>query len=664
MEKISVIIPTFNRLEILKKTLNAYNSQTIPFENFELIVVDDGSTDGTFTFLKSAEKTFNYRLKTYRQKNNGPNSAREKGIKEADFPIVLITGDDMIPAKNFLEEHLKHHQKYPEKNCAVLGFIDWHPDIQLDSFKKYITGEGGEQFSFQDIEDKEEVTYHFFYTSNISLKKDFLADLPYIFDKDFTYPAYDDLELGVRLWEKGLRIFYNKKAVVYHYHDITIDSFARRSYYSGKMGWIYHNKQPAEKLIKKLIISCFNNYKVHREKGFQDSLLAAAKEINKINPEVFEKIKITERNESVKERLAEYQKVIFQNLIVNQFANGMYDQINEECPIKKNINLAVIPEKLSQNTAVSCIRTIFPSVYLNVLDGIKIYYPKDINDSNLDEIDAVLVQRSAFFMGNIFEFLKIMKSKGKTIILDIDDILWELKNDNVYKNFYEFRDLITKTIDFFTVSTESLKNEVENFYQKQAFVIPNYVDINYLYYSFFSGKKRKRLSIGIIGTPSHKEDFDFLTPVIENLIKKYSNKVVFKFWGYIPEKLKNLKGIYFIPFEIDYLKYAERLRKEKFDLCLVPLLENRFNNVKSNIKWLEFSMNKIPAVFSDVKAYDNIKNFETGIKVINHEKEWIDAISLMIEDENLRNEIKNKAYKEVLTNWTIQKNFWKIMETI
>ena len=140
MEKISVIIPTYNRLKTLKMTLDAYNRQTVDADNFQLIIVDDGSTDKTFDFLKENLQNFKYRIKVFTQKNSGPNAAREKGIKEADFPVVLITGDDMVPAENFLEEHLKYHSKYPDSNCAVLGFIDWHPDIQLDSFKKYITG--------------------------------------------------------------------------------------------------------------------------------------------------------------------------------------------------------------------------------------------------------------------------------------------------------------------------------------------------------------------------------------------------------------------------------------------------------------------------------------------------------------------------------------------
>ena len=240
-------------------------------------------------------------------------------------------------------------------------------------------------------------------------------------------------------------------------------------------------------------------------------------------------------------------------------------------------------------------------------------------------------------------------------------MLWEI-DDEIYKNFRENRDIIREYTDILSVSTKNLKRETESFFGLRTEVIPNFVDINYFYYLLFSGKKRRKISIGIIGTPSHREDFNFIAPIIKRISEKYSGKISIKFWGYLPEVLKNTKGVYEIPFEKNYIKYSERLRKEKFDFCIVPLLENRFNNVKSNIKWLEFSMNKIPAVFSDVPAYESVENFETGIKVKNNEREWIDAISLMIEDNLTRERIRENSYKEVLTKYTLQNNFGKILQ--
>ena len=662
MNKISVVIPTYNRLKILIKTLEAYNSQTIPFKNFQIIIVDDGSTDGTYEYLKN--KKYNFELKIYRQKNNGPNSAREKGIKEADYPIILITGDDMIPEKNFLKEHLKTHSLYPQNNIAVLGFIDWHPEVKLDSFKKYITGEGAEQFGYEYLNSNKikEVDYRFFYTSNISLKKEFINSLDYIFDKDFTYPAYDDIELGIRLQEKGMKIIYNKNATVYHLHNITIKSFGNRSYNSGKMGWLLFNKQPAEEDIKFTVMTCFKNFKTHTDENIQKQLENAAEEINKINPEIFRKIIIPNEKEQIFEKLKFYQKVIFHNFILNRFAIGVFDKINEEITLKEKFNLAIIPETISKNASPSCIRTIFPANFFKIINNVNIFFPQDLNENNINELDTIWVQRSAIFNGNVFDFIKIMKEKGKKIILDIDDLLWEI-DDDIYRNFYFKKDLLIKYVDLITLPTEKLKEEVENFYKIPALVIPNFIDTFY-FYPKLKTKQRRKLNIGIIGTSSHEQDFNFIAPVIKEIIENYNDRIRIKFWGYIPENLKNIKGVYFIPFEPDYFKYAERLRKESFDFCIVPLLENRINNIKSNIKWLEFSITKIPAIFSDTEPYKCVENLKTGIKIPNNEKDWFTAISLMIEDFKLREDIKNNAYKEVLNNWTLSKNFKVILQKL
>ena len=77
----------------------------------------------------------------------------------------------MIPTETLLEEHIKYHEKYSDINYSVLGFIDWHPAIKLDSFKKYITEVSGDQFGFNFIDNLQLVPYQFFYTSNISLKE-------------------------------------------------------------------------------------------------------------------------------------------------------------------------------------------------------------------------------------------------------------------------------------------------------------------------------------------------------------------------------------------------------------------------------------------------------------------------------------------------------------
>ena len=139
--KLSVVIPTFERSKILNMTLNALTKQTLKKNNFEVIVVDDGSNDKGHT--KKVVEGFKKKYPNFHyvwQKNQKQGVARNNGVKRSKGEIILFLGDDIIPAnKNFLAEHLKFHQKYPRKINGVLGFTDWHPDIEVNDFMKWLT---------------------------------------------------------------------------------------------------------------------------------------------------------------------------------------------------------------------------------------------------------------------------------------------------------------------------------------------------------------------------------------------------------------------------------------------------------------------------------------------------------------------------------------------
>src|SRR4029079_2640509 len=100
----------------------------------------------------------------------------------------------------------------------------------------------GLQFGYRLIEDGAVVPFNFFYTSNISIDRQLLAEHP--FDTTFPAAAWEDIELAYRLDKLGLKIRYNAKAVTRHYHPMTVDSFARRQYTVGKSGAIFYRKHP------------------------------------------------------------------------------------------------------------------------------------------------------------------------------------------------------------------------------------------------------------------------------------------------------------------------------------------------------------------------------------------------------------------------------------
>ncbi len=239
---LSVVIPTHNRRAILRKTLLALASQTLASDQFEVIVADDGSFDDTLAMLRQFDAPFV--LRAISQQHQGANAARNRAIAEARGEIVLVTGDDMVPAPALLEAHLEFHQAHPSEFDAMLGFIDWSPEITVTPFMRYLVApEGGEQFSFHMVHNGR-ADFWLFYAGNISIKRALLMRQETVFNTAFAYPAFDDTELGYRLAQQGMQIHYNPHAVTFHHHAMTPQSFASRQRRAGQMAMVFVQAHP------------------------------------------------------------------------------------------------------------------------------------------------------------------------------------------------------------------------------------------------------------------------------------------------------------------------------------------------------------------------------------------------------------------------------------
>ncbi|MCS6911591.1 MAG: glycosyltransferase family 2 protein, partial [Anaerolineales bacterium] len=122
----SVVIPTYNRQATLRRCLTALLAQTYPAH--EIIVVDDGSTDGTAEMMTRDFPIVRF----FRQKNAGPASARNRGIREASGDVIAFTDDDCLPPADWLERLADGYRRHPDV-AGVGGYLDAPDEVLADN---------------------------------------------------------------------------------------------------------------------------------------------------------------------------------------------------------------------------------------------------------------------------------------------------------------------------------------------------------------------------------------------------------------------------------------------------------------------------------------------------------------------------------------------------
>lgn len=240
---VSVIIPTYNRCSLLQKVLAALLEQKLEPTVFEVIVIDDGSTDGTPQLVEFLIGSTPVSLTYKRQENLGPGAARNRGIELARGEHILFLDDDVIADRMLLQEHLRYHRLHPGPNEAVFGNVPlapWIPDTYRNRAHYWVS-------KWEQIADHDVVDWPYFVTANISLKRRFLLDEGLFFDEAFPFAAYEDTELGYRAAQHGVRIFYNKQAIGYHHMILEFDQIIKRAYQNGQALAMLHQKHPDTK---------------------------------------------------------------------------------------------------------------------------------------------------------------------------------------------------------------------------------------------------------------------------------------------------------------------------------------------------------------------------------------------------------------------------------
>lgn len=248
MESLTIVIPTFNRQDKLKKALEAHLNQSARSSIRELIVVDDGSTDNTRKIVSEIAGIAPFAVRYFRQEKKGPAAARNLGIREAQGGLVLFTDDDIIPTVDLVQQHLSSHGQRTEPHLAVLGYVTWAPEVQATPFMDWYESDGM-LFGYDHLQTGVEPDYRYFYTCNISLKTEFLRKTG-LFDEEFRDAAFEDVEYGYRLQKAGMRISYNRNAVSYHYQFVSFEDACLRARKAAVARQVFFRKEAGQSWIR------------------------------------------------------------------------------------------------------------------------------------------------------------------------------------------------------------------------------------------------------------------------------------------------------------------------------------------------------------------------------------------------------------------------------
>jgi GT2 family glycosyltransferase len=225
---LSLVIATYNRAELLPRTLPALAAQRVPAGiAYEVLFVDDGSTDATRQSIEEAARGSSVFRYLRLDHTGSPARPRNVGVREAAGDVVVLLDDDVVPDADLVAAHAAFHRAHPAECAAALGELYLSDDVHADAMSLF------HAFPYHEAARAHLLSYLYFWTCNVSVKTPFLRRHG-AFDEDAALHPLEDMECGYRLARAGLELRFLPGARGCHLHKLTPDGVARKGRRTGQ----------------------------------------------------------------------------------------------------------------------------------------------------------------------------------------------------------------------------------------------------------------------------------------------------------------------------------------------------------------------------------------------------------------------------------------------
>jgi len=281
---------------------------------------------------------------------------------------------------------------------------------------------------------------------------------------------------------------------------------------------------------------------------------------------------------------------------------------------------------------------------------LKAIYKRTEDVYNANKFDIIFINREALLLGSTFFERQFRKSKAK-LVYDFDDSIWlgDTSDANKKLRWLKYPGKIAKIIsisDMIFAGNKYLANYA-SYYNNNIKIVPTTIDTEEYKRAATNKSKNGKICIGWTGSITTIKHFEFAVPILRKLKSKYGDKLLIKVIGdkyYVNEEL-GITGQ-------GWSKESEISELSTFDIGIMPLPNDEWSKGKCGLKGLQYMALEIPAIMSAVGVNTEIIQDGKNGFLATTEQEWIEKISLLIDDSKLRDSMGKEARKTVIEKYS------------